>query len=579
MKIFRRIPLFHRWFAIGFMALAALYLLIAPRHGFRQKISSTAVRYTAVRANSDGSRIQLQAIAYREEYSGALLIEYAGNYIFKIDCPVFASVSIDGQAGGSYDSYGNCTHPYLSLKRGLHTITVKVMNPTPASATACTIFMSKEIPMAKPLPVALVYQPGVERWQFTLRAWLLFALIAIAGGYGVYALRRGFPKCLGELHLWLVGFGLAFVVALALMEAALRLFGCKPKLYVPVTVASEYKLRVPNARMNYRGTPLTVQEFSTPVNYNANGWRDHDYPLGKMPGTFRICIVGDSYVEAKEVDLEQAFHKRLELRLKRSVAGRAKQFEVIALGEGGKSTKDEIGFLREEGLRYAPDAVILTFFPGNDIAENSPVLNNRYLQWLAEVYFPKIVEARITSYDRLLRLPWSTSNRLLAERCAEFYSTHLYAFDRSVKREEMLSPQNEIYSRGALSGEWTAAWNATKEYILQMRDMSLKNDAAFYVVLVDSYHIPVSLAKRLDRIRPYRELVSFCQNNTIPCLNLQAELEPRVKAGETIHFRYDGHWTPRGHELAAEALYLFLAKQERVAAFLDEDLRKMVISQ
>src|SRR5438552_2622971 len=42
---------------------------------------------------------------------------------------------------------------------------------------------------------------------------------------------------------------------------------------------------------------------------NAEGWRDVAHELAKPPGVYRIAVLGDSYVEALQVELEQTFWK------------------------------------------------------------------------------------------------------------------------------------------------------------------------------------------------------------------------------------------------------------------------------
>jgi hypothetical protein len=40
---------------------------------------------------------------------------------------------------------------------------------------------------------------------------------------------------------------------------------------------------------------------------NRDGWRDRDWDLSKRPGLFRVAVVGDSYVEAIQVQSDETF--------------------------------------------------------------------------------------------------------------------------------------------------------------------------------------------------------------------------------------------------------------------------------
>jgi hypothetical protein len=58
------------------------------------------------------------------------------------------------------------------------------------------------------------------------------------------------------------------------------------------------------------------REFLVPIQVNAQGRRDVDRDYAKAPGTFRILVLGDSFVEALQVPLEAAFPRVLEQELR-----------------------------------------------------------------------------------------------------------------------------------------------------------------------------------------------------------------------------------------------------------------------
>ena len=52
------------------------------------------------------------------------------------------------------------------------------------------------------------------------------------------------------------------------------------------------------------------------VRYNSEGYRDTEHSGAPPADTIRIVVLGDSYMEANMVPLEQVFHKQLEKNLK-----------------------------------------------------------------------------------------------------------------------------------------------------------------------------------------------------------------------------------------------------------------------
>ena len=110
-------------------------------------------------------------------------------------------------------------------------------------------------------------------------------------------------------------------------------------------------------------------EFTTHIQTNAAGERGRSIPVSKPPGTFRILVLGDSFVEAEQVQEHERFIRQLEALL--NAGGGQTRYEVIDGGCGGWGIAQELLYLREQGLAYQPDLVLLAFFVGNDVGDNS----------------------------------------------------------------------------------------------------------------------------------------------------------------------------------------------------------------
>jgi hypothetical protein len=113
-------------------------------------------------------------------------------------------------------------------------------------------------------------------------------------------------------------------------------------------------------------------EYVTRVDINSHGLREREIDYEKPPGLRRVLVLGDSFVEATEVSVEEAFPRRLEAHLG-DQGGPPTQ--VINAGAVGYGTAQEYLLLKHEGLRYQPDLVVLLFFSGNDVSDNSQLLD------------------------------------------------------------------------------------------------------------------------------------------------------------------------------------------------------------
>lgn len=160
---------------------------------------------------------------------------------------------------------------------------------------------------------------------------------------------------------------LTIAIMLLIGETATRYFlGGKLGLFPRFTAAADYgpvtlRRLVPETvfKHTYAGSEW---EFRT----NAQGFRDDEnYPKEKPAGEFRVLVLGDSHTEGYEARQDKIFAEVLEKRL-RAHGIKAK---ILNTGISGLGTAEELLFLKYEGMKYHPDAVILAFYE-NDFEDN-----------------------------------------------------------------------------------------------------------------------------------------------------------------------------------------------------------------
>ena len=113
---------------------------------------------------------------------------------------------------------------------------------------------------------------------------------------------------------------------------------------------------------------------------NSSGYRDYEFPRAKGD-RYRILVLGDSFVFGDNVEPEETIPKVLEDEL-------GDRFEVFNMGVIGYGPDQSYAQLLEDGLDYAPDAVILTIYPANDFGDllrNELVAEtgDQRVEWLA----------------------------------------------------------------------------------------------------------------------------------------------------------------------------------------------------
>ncbi|MBU1726461.1 MAG: SGNH/GDSL hydrolase family protein [Candidatus Omnitrophica bacterium] len=97
---------------------------------------------------------------------------------------------------------------------------------------------------------------------------------------------------------------------------------------------------------------------------NSAGWKDVEHSIENKNGNFRILLLGDSHTFSM-VPIKDTYSRILEKMLNDS----GMKTEVISMGYGGWGTDHELVALKNYGLAYKPDLVIVQF-DTNDLTDN-----------------------------------------------------------------------------------------------------------------------------------------------------------------------------------------------------------------
>ena len=100
---------------------------------------------------------------------------------------------------------------------------------------------------------------------------------------------------------------------------------------------------------------------------NSMGLRGPDHATEKQAGVYRILLMGDSFMEAAQVEWDDSLAKLLERRL---ANGSKRPVEVITAGVSGWTTDDYLTYFRLYGAKFSPDLILISMTLHNDVYEN-----------------------------------------------------------------------------------------------------------------------------------------------------------------------------------------------------------------
>lgn len=318
--------------------------------------------------------------------------------------------------------------------------------------------------------------------------------------------------------------------------------------------------------------------------FNRQGWNHpRDYTTSKPAGVLRVCVIGDSYVEALQVNPGEAMFSVAERRMNRP----GRPVEWYAFGASGWGTAQEYECLRHYVLDYQPDVVIIVFVQ-NDPEDCSPYLNGIETYMPAYAlddsgglvhFFPTQFEPSLVRKmmlrSALLRYLIDQKHVLARLRSGFAGAPHSAADAAAPLRERdsgLGSHEIAGISNMPIAERERRTWELIGKLLAAARDDCSRRGARLLVAFrgfapeieaartgeamsyPEKTADPFCLGSRVGRMGP-EELEPLCKRLGIPYLDLTGPLRAMVRAtGKSHVFPDDGHYNAAAHRAAGEAL-------------------------
>jgi len=320
----------------------------------------------------------------------------------------------------------------------------------------------------------------------------------------------------------------------------------------------------------YARTWNKTSEFAAYVELNARGLRGPDIAVPKPPGRRRIVVLGDSFTFGAQVPEAETAVAVLQRRMRDELGDPT--IEVVNAGVESWGTGHQHLFWQHDGQPLEPDLVILAFFVGNDVEDNTFAMDSHKNQ-PGRVHYT--VDATGALVLRPVQVPelterdvWATELRRRSElySLVEVWPHHLRDFWK-VAEERGPSRKGLSIFRREYSAGTQQAWTVTEALIDDLRDRVEATGARFLVVGIPS---PVQFypdnreiwdltgkdgERHLDWGRPSRELDTITARNGVDLLDLKPTFERSIAEGAPrLYFLPDNHWTTAGNALAADTI-------------------------
>lgn len=354
---------------------------------------------------------------------------------------------------------------------------------------------------------------------------------------------------------------------------------------------------------------LDYLEIQYTLRTNDQGIRYRTIPFRKPPTTKRYLILGNSFVEGFGVADTDRWSDRVESFAK----AHNRAIEMVNCGVSGAGPVDYLKTMINIGFRYDPDEVLFCIYP-NDVSD-TPLANS--LPASSVVSRLESAVSLNSVFCRLLPTTCTLWQRAQAEQMFYLKPGDLVSEARVEKTQHQINDAHfqrwlkslpEILIEAA-DAERFNRWQLTAPlyspgHFGESLDLSTKSaqerfavicraleralnecesrDITFRLVIIptvfqydpeSSARLSALLFAAVDspmrkewlvwRSKLQEELHAWSNAHQVSCLDLCPSLRRAFKAGKRpLNYRFDNHWTPEGHLVAAEAVYSWLTAQQ-----------------
>ena len=316
------------------------------------------------------------------------------------------------------------------------------------------------------------------------------------------------------------------------------------------------------------------REGESYVRINSDGFRGPDYPKVKPPGAVRIAVIGDSYAEAIQVDENKTFTAVTGRELADCPLLKGKRIEAMNFGVDGYGTAQELITLQRKVWAYSPDIVVLAIFLGNDVRNNSVVLEGDQCRpfWTYDGDRMKLTGPFIDKpsfklwcmarFDyRDLRLLDLFTNSWEIVKGGHSGPTADQPVERAINYSIYTPPTEK---------SWQDAWRVTEGLIAAVNDECVRHGAMFLAMTEDTgiqvwpdTAMREKFQKRLgvsDLFYPDRRIAALGQRDGFAVLTLAQPLQQYAEEHHVFLHGFKngpmgfGHWNEAGHAAAGHQI-------------------------
>ncbi len=361
----------------------------------------------------------------------------------------------------------------------------------------------------------------------------------------------------------LVSIVIALVISVSVTEVGLRMLRLVPHEGYPDGMYQKDELLGYSLTPNFEGK-LIKHEFATKFRTNSIGMNDVEYGQ-KNEDDYRVLALGASFAwGAYGAGLNETFLKKLEQKL--NTEHNNTNYQVMNAGVPGYALDRQLLWLKNRGLAFKPDMLLVTVYAGNvfheaaikravTVDERGQLVSQKHIIKGGFAFFVKI---------RDFFIKHSHFYRMAENKCANLLS-------RFVEREFLGKMQNwdkgknnvfMIRSSDMVTGEI----NTALDMLGEINDIAKENKLPIFVVIIPSKYQVDDYFKELfikdngmfagtyDMEKPQKILAKWGKENGVEIIDPIREFRDKNQGGG-LYWRINPHLNKRGNEILSGTIF------------------------
>ena len=338
-------------------------------------------------------------------------------------------------------------------------------------------------------------------------------------------------------------------------------------------------------------------DYWTVSRTNSLGFLDRE-PISpeQAARSCHISMIGDSFVDARQVPTADKFHVRLE-----ALADREMPHLNVTTSAFGMSASGQVAQLRlyDAYARWLSPKLVVLPFIRNDLTDNSKLLTAVTKGWRPD-RMPYSYAERIPDGTIILIPPYHEPEKLSVRKSQPsadtlmgkvsflFKSSHTLVYDL-----QLLYPNVQTWATGMFThleaiknlypqyrdafGDWQPADDRIESvesadaFFVDDPPPVFKDAVDFTAFALDQFKqraahdnfalllLDVHLSRRMRML-----VTSLATDREIPIVSMEDYLTSRGIVQQETHWPHDQHWSPAGHQLAAEVLLEYLEHNQAI---------------